>query len=276
MTDPRNQATETDPVLEAWSSTRARRLRVATLAAIATGAIAAIAAVWLIAFAEPAARDVVVTTGTETVRVSSGSGRAFPWGAVMVAIGIATVGAAFVSGLRRPRHSEAFLGAVADMSTIGRFAEALHHEDRYVRTEAEEALIAMLPRLKAGDSGLLNDRQRAALHRAIRPPRRKREADLVVAVIGALTEIADERAIPHVQRLAEEPARGPHQEAARAFASERLPILKERVEAARAVQTLVRPASAPDRSDTLLRPATAGPAGPVDQLVRPASDPDGS
>jgi hypothetical protein len=212
---------------------------------------------------------VTITDGVNTTTARSGT----PWSAmaIIVAVLIATFGVVVLAQLRRGNSSAAVIGAIADLSAVGAFAEALYHEDRYVRTEAEEALIAMLPRMKPGDAGLLNDKQRACLHRTLKPPRRAREADLAMAVIGACTEIADPRAVPHVARLADEAARGALQERVRAHAAERLPLLKARVEAARLAQTLVRPASAPDGA--LLRPVEAAPSGPTEHLVRPASGP---
>jgi HEAT repeat protein len=158
-----------------------------------------------------------------------------------------------------------------DLAAAGPLAEALWDDDRYVRTEAEEALISLLPRLKFTDGHLLSDGQRACLHRAVRPPRRKREGDLVVAIIGALTQIGDEKAVPHVERLAEEPARGALHEQVAAFARESLPALRQSVEAAKAVRTLVRPADG-SRSveQSLVRPVSLG-AGEDDRLlVRPS------
>jgi hypothetical protein len=273
MPDPRDTPAVDDALLEALGETRARRTRWLVLTAALSAVMAALV-VMLFWFREPSTGEVVVTSGDSIVRVAPATqGHAAFWAAVIAGTVLAGLGVAGLRALRR-RPSGSVIGRIADITTVGKFAEALWNEDRYVRTEAEEALIAMLPRLKAGDGGLLDDRQRAALHRALRPPKRSREADLAVAIIGALTEIGDARAVPHVARLAEERARGGYQEAVRAYAAERLPVLRERVEAQRLASTLVRPATAPSNGDTLLRPAEAGPSGPVEQLVRPASAPD--
>ncbi|NLH98854.1 MAG: hypothetical protein GX446_05100 [Chthonomonadales bacterium] len=264
---------ETDPVVEVLMEGRLRRQRIAMLAAMVGSALAITATVLFLAPASTTT-EVVTASGTRVV-TSAHEGAGLGWMAIVVGIAIAGAFVTFARAIRRRMPSPSALGTIADLSTIGRFAEALWHEDRYVQTEAEEALIGMLPRLKAGDAGLLNDRQKACLHRALKRPRRRREADLAVAIMRALTEIADARALPHISRLAEEPARGMHQETVRTCAVEVLPLLQQKVEAARLAQTLVRPAAAPDASGTLLRPAEAGPSGPVEQLVRPASPPQG-
>lgn len=262
-----------DPVLAVLGESRARRRSAALLAAMVRSVLAVAAAVILLFGTPMEGTEIITSSGTRIVTQSQ-SGSMLGWMALATAMAVAAGFVVFTRAIRRRMPSPSALGKIAELSTIGRFSEALWHEDRYVQTEAEEALIAMLPRLQAGDAGLLNERQRACLHRALKPPKRQREAELALAVMRALTEIADARAVPHMSRLADEPARGAHQEAVRACAVELLPILQEKVESARLAQTLVRPSSAPDGATTLLRPLEASPSGSAHHLVRPAAPPE--
>ncbi|MCX6360559.1 MAG: hypothetical protein NT029_12155 [Armatimonadetes bacterium] len=184
-------------------------------------------------------------------------------------------GLGVVYAIRRGRSASRmrFLGEVTDVTVAGRLAEALWEGDLYMRTEAEEALIGLLPRFKASDAGCLSDAQRACLHRTLKAPKRRREADLIVAVIGALTEIGDARALPHVERLAEETARTEAQRLVQRAAMEALPALHERIEVARAARTLVRPAQGGPGADTLVRPAAPSADTPVELLVRASAAP---
>ena len=183
------------------------------------------------------------------------------------------LGVAFAVWRYRSSSRMRFLGEVTDVAVAGRLAQALWQGDLYLATEAEEALIGLLPRFKASDAGCLSDAQRACLHRTLRAPKRRREADLIVAVIGALTEIGDAKALPHVERLAEESARTEAQRLVQRAAMEALPALRDRIELARAARTLVRPAQAGPGADTLVRPAAPSADTPVELLVRASSAP---
>jgi len=244
MTDP-HSLPPTDPAKLVATATARRLSRFRMFAATLGAIIAAMLAVTVMSFRSKTS-EVVISSGSDVVHVTQGGG-GMSLGAALVGTLIVTLGVVMLAAMRRRRSAASVIGAISDLSAVGAFAEALHHEDRYVRIEAEEALVAMLPRMTSADAGLLNEKQRACLHRVIRPPRRASEATLAVAAIGALTEIADARALPHVTRIVEEPARGQHQQQVRAFAEERLPVLKQRVEAAKLARTLVRPAEAPGR-----------------------------
>lgn len=79
-----------------------------------------------------------------------------------------------------------------------------------------------------------------------------RDADLILAILRALEQVGDEKALPAVERLVEIE---PYHKVGRA-AEACLPALRQRVEQARLAQTLLRPASAPNApSEVLLRPA---------------------
>lgn len=215
---------------------------------------------------ERTATVVSLNDGSNTLQVTETHGASPGW----IVFGLAPVILIGAIGLKVARGRSSVMPATAvdltDPATAGRMAEALWTGERYVRIEAEEALIALLPHFGAGDGDRLSEPQRAYLRRALRLPYRRREADLVTAVIGALSEIGDERSIAHIQRLTEDRTRTAIQREVQAFAALRLPILRERAAQNRTERTLLRPSSAP--SDTLLRPSDPSAD---DLLLRPVS-----
>jgi|GEM_PF-3397030 len=250
------------------ASRRRRRMRLVAVGAALAAAFAAFATV-MISRTEPVQIATIASRdGSNVVQVveHGGSPAAVLWPLIAIMAGLFVM----VRVMRRRADAGTVLGGAIEIGAVGQLAEALWDAEPYVRTEAEEALISLLPRLKASDAHLLNPGQRACLHRAVRAPRRKRQADLVVAIIGALTEIGDEKALPHVERLAEEPVKGALQEQVRSYAASQLPIMRQSIENVRAARTLVRPADDVG-TETLLRPADGAPTGPVEHLVRPAS-----
>lgn len=150
------------------------------------------------------------------------------------------------------------MGGAHPAHLAGPVAEALELPD--VRWIAEELLIRLLPALRASDAGMLNAEQRAALYRSLRRGR----PEYVLVALKALEQIADEQAVPHVQRLAERPARTARQKRIRQAAQECLPMVAARARVERGRRMLVRPADAP--TDRLLRDA----APPTDVMLRPA------
>lgn len=156
-----------------------------------------------------------------------------------------------------------------DIRGVGHFVDALGFRDKEVAKAATDALLVLLPRLQASDSHLLNDDQRAILHKQIRGD----NTDLILAILKALEQIGDAKAVPFVEERANEANRRGNRgnirqirEAAQAC----LPALNARVELERASHTLLRAAKS-DRTDTgmLLRPASGAQMVDEQQLLRP-------
>jgi HEAT repeat protein len=155
-----------------------------------------------------------------------------------------------------------------DIRAVGPLVEALEFRSRQVGPEAERALIRLLPRLRATDSGLLNEEQRRILCRALV---RRRNPHLAVAILRAFEQVGGEDVLAAVERVANGDGRMAGEQRVREAAQACLPAVRQRAENARAARTLLRPAAAPDNpADILLRPAQgAGEADP-DLLLRPA------
>ncbi|HLI47920.1 MAG TPA: hypothetical protein VKV18_04420 [Chthonomonas sp.] len=137
-----------------------------------------------------------------------------------------------------------------------------------MRGAIEEALIELLPQMKASDAALLNDEQRAQLYAILRDTNRRR-VPLQLAVLEALGRIGDAHAVPVVERLSETPLR--RQRALREAAQRCLPQLRERVLQLQQSSTLLRPSvNRAQEKEVLLRTAdSATLQTPVEQLVRP-------
>jgi hypothetical protein len=147
--------------------------------------------------------------------------------------------------------------------TVGMLAEALTITE--VKYLAAGALIRELPKLKASDAHLLNDEQRGYLYQALEGS----DKQLILAILRALEQIGDEKAVPYVERLAEK-AGGDRQ--IRETATACLPYLEARAATQRASRTLLRPSSASavatPASNTLLRPAQYSSPTEPEQLLR--------
>ncbi len=166
-----------------------------------------------------------------------------------------------------------------DIRTVGPLAEALHYQDKGLRNAAVERLGVLLPRLKASDHDLMTEEQKLALYKAIKLPLAKGAgpADwaFLLAALGALEQIGDERALPFVDAIVERTPSGTKEpevvEAARACR----PALLERIEQQRVAMRLLRPSEAPaDAGETLLRPTYGPGQSDPDLLLRPSDEPE--
>jgi hypothetical protein len=123
---------------------------------------------------------------------------------------------------------------------VGPLAEALTWKDKSIRIIAEAALIRLLPRIQASDADCLNEKQRKCLHQALYC----KNEPLVLAILTALEQVGDEKAMPYVEKLAAGRTRSSWEKRIQAAAEVCLPYLKQRVEEARSRQTLLRAAPA--------------------------------
>ena len=143
--------------------------------------------------------------------------------------------------------------------------------DRRTRDLGREALMRLLPRLKASDAALLDERVRARLRSVLVMDGyiafgRRHPAALMVAIIRGLGEIGDAASLTRFEAL----AKSSRYAAVREAASEWLPALTAAAEADRRRGTLVSPAGAPSEpAAALLRPAQGGVSDAADTLVRP-------
>jgi HEAT repeat protein len=151
-----------------------------------------------------------------------------------------------------------------DPRLVNEFAQCLQDRDRNVRSDAAYALKRLLPKLQAGDAESLSPESMDALIRVLGG----RDRDLSIAILKALEQVGDERALPAVERLASRKGRGRDGHVYRA-AEECLPALRQRAERSRQAHTLLRAADSVDDATVLLRPARAG-VSTVERLVRPA------
>jgi hypothetical protein len=156
-----------------------------------------------------------------------------------------------------------------DLRGVGYFVEALGFDDKDVKKEAAEALVSLLPQLKASDAHLLNDEQRTILYKQLR----KDNSELILAILKSLEQIGDEKAVPFVEELANAKANKAGYARIREAAQACLPALNARVARLMASHTLLRATEAADPdSSVLLRPA-AGSGGDTDDLLRPVESP---
>ena len=164
----------------------------------------------------------------------------------------------------RRRATVSALGKAGDPRAVGALAVAARDGENSVQYAARQALLALLPRVKANHAAYITpDQMNALLELAFRS-----DAAMQIATLKALEQIGDQRAIPVVENL----AISPHA-AVREQAKQCLPFLNERARRAEQSATLLRGASVPSLTGNgreLLRPVGQTPdATPADQLLRP-------
>jgi hypothetical protein len=196
---------------------------------------------------------------------------------------------------RRRKEALRSLIMTGDVRLIGpllELRETLQFKDNMdTRGLIQATLTDLLPRLKAGDAALLTDRQHDSLCRLLREAtsrpimardvRKLADDDLIThdpnlarAVLRALEQVGDERAVPSVRRVAEARCSSPKLEALQREARECLAALNARLERERPGKTLLRPAAAPETpAELLLRPACGAGETDADKLLRPGSPP---
>ncbi len=151
-----------------------------------------------------------------------------------------------------------------DVRAVGHLATAMEIQDKGTRRIVEDALTRLLPEMRASDAGLLNAEQRENLYRGLR----RKNPPLVLAILTALEQVGDSKAIPYVEKLEKnlleqqaeakklarlQPAEIDQQLQA---ARECLQFLQDHVQQEQARQTLLRASSAAQVApDSLLRPA---------------------
>jgi hypothetical protein len=164
-----------------------------------------------------------------------------------------------------------------DKRIVGVWALALDYDDEQLVALARRKLLQFLPQLNASDAPLLDEEQRGILYNALnkRPDKKdSNNTELHQAILKALQQVGDERALPHVEKLAKGQGLAAAYPELKTAAEACLPFLKERVEQIRASQTLLRASSAFDApssgSEVLLRPALHAGTTPTQELLRAA------
>ncbi|MBM3496053.1 MAG: hypothetical protein FJX72_17290 [Armatimonadetes bacterium] len=191
---------------------------------------------------------------------------------------------------RKRRETVSALGRFSDKRAVNVLALAYQSGDDSTRKVAAEGLVRLLPLMTASDARLVDERGMAALISILRWNHVK--VRLYVAVLKALQQIGDARAIPAVEKLRVAPRPigyvigqmeswfklGVSSELRKVTeaAEECLPYLRIRAEKERLRTTLLRPAERPDtEKDILLRPLTTAAPGNDELLVRPVGQAEG-
>jgi hypothetical protein len=178
-----------------------------------------------------------------------------------------------VSSGRRPRQRRRALAAQvansSDVRTIGSLIDALLLDDPQTREIARTALTDLLPKVTEEDLGCLTPSQRAKLYRILNTPLENvphkdiralfspapdKAVALRVAILQALSLIADEHALTLVRKLAGAIPKTDGESRIRDAARDNLPALTARLDQHRISHTLLRPsAAATEYQNTLLR-----------------------
>lgn len=207
---------------------------------------------------------------------------------MLLVFGGATAGLIYslVKPRKRRRELAAILAKQDDVRSIGTLIDIMNLEDGKMSEIARDALIRLLPRLKASDALLLTDNQRMRLRSVLslaceRPGfnsigytfRRADDPDTEfrIAILKAFQQIGDTSALAVVTRLANKPAKTEAERRLQKAAQACLPALQEFVKEESNRKTLLRAAEASDNtSETLLRAAAGASSTDPGQLLRPS------
>jgi hypothetical protein len=138
-----------------------------------------------------------------------------------------------------------------DLRIVGPLVESWR--DIEARPAITDALLRLLPRMKASDSHLLNLEQRKALYKILKSD----EETLLLAILKALEQIGDSAALPFVEKLANPPLGGKVSVKVKQAAWVCLPFLIERAKQEHNSATLLRASGTMEtHTGELLRPAT--------------------
>jgi hypothetical protein len=167
-----------------------------------------------------------------------------------------------ILGWRQQRNRAAqILAAFDDVRIVGPLAEALQYGGADTRDAARRTLLRLLPKMQSSDASRLSDRQRDCLYALLESS----DTELVLAILKALEQIGDDRAVLYVEALTVS-----RDTAIREAAVACLPFLKARAEQQRLSQTLLRASRAADTTpELLLRPARGTGETDPQQLLRP-------
>ncbi len=173
--------------------------------------------------------------------------------------------------IRAQRSVAKLIEEVTDLRFIGPVLSLLAQNivDTDVKKSARIVLKRLLPQLRADEANTLTPEQRQALLPPLASP--YDDVELSLAILKALEQIGDEKAIPVVERLTQEGKATRNMQRITEAAKDCLPYLKLRVEQQQQAQTLLRASDSATVTtlDVLLRPAMAAAnETPSDELLR--------
>ena len=143
--------------------------------------------------------------------------------------------------------------------------EATEYPDDFVRLGATAALVRILSRMQAIHVSLIDEMHRLMLYRLLETD----NTELVLAILRALPQFEDGKALPYVESLAAGKGNAAKDKRVIDAACGCLQILREYAERERASKALVRAASDPDTdSQALLRASGEVTNSSPDQLLR--------
>jgi hypothetical protein len=179
----------------------------------------------------------------------------------------------FVLGVHaiRYRKTTKALLAVNDLRMVGPLLDRLRSSsnDHRTRQVLKQALMRLLPRLKARDASQLTVKQKAELARHLNGLAIfQRDKDFQVVTLRALEQIGDAQAIPLVERIIQRKPRLSGQALVHKAAVECLPYLLQRADEDKTRNTLLRSANGfGGNTSELLLPAVGDGTDPH-QLLR--------
>lgn len=182
-----------------------------------------------------------------------------------IMIQVFVIGSIADTTLALRRNTVSSMAKTAAPQMVGAFAACLDDRDKSVQREATEALKRLLPKVKASDKQHITAAEMNSLLKRLGG----KDHRLTLAILKALEQIGDERALPKVEAIASEHSTYPVE--VMLAAQECLPYLRQLAEASRQAHTLLRASESTTAPETLLRAASGTTTEKPDQLLRPQS-----
>lgn len=194
---------------------------------------------------------------------------------------LASVGALVIVVRQSRNRNVSELADLLDRRSVGLLLEAMEvsqdlwEYDNPARKGIKLTLTRLLPQIQAGDASLLNDHQRNCLYRALHFSADWKypwhvNIEFALAILKALEQIGDEKAIPYVERLAYGEGSALREPRIQQAAQGCLPFLQAYQKQLEAQQTLLRASSSSATApEELLRATEHTSDVGSEQLLRP-------
>jgi hypothetical protein len=186
-------------------------------------------------------------------------------------VGILTAAVLIARNGRSEQHA---IPPLIDARAVGALIEMRGVSVGAEKREVDVLLIAALNELQPTDGALLTRSHRSVLNEALRLPEFDRNAELLVAVLHAHSQVGDETSLAAIEDLARHQGEAGSERRVREAARNCLAELRPRLERQRPGKQLLRASGAALAPEILLRAAEAiGPRSQPSEMLRPVDTP---
>lgn len=163
------------------------------------------------------------------------------------------------------------LNSLQDVTTVGGLLEALPKTMGNTHREIIQLLTQLLPRFISTPDNYLREYHRRILYDLLLTTNLLTETEFLLAILAAVENNDSGSGLSYVRRLAHGSSTYPEELRIRTRARQCVTVLEQRMAQRDMSENLLRPSSAEQGADILLRPAVS-PVEPPEELLRPHND----